>query len=259
MKFASIICSTGTRFRAKDAVAIKLWHQKGFVCISAGYGKNANSHAGSLIALNRIWWHKKHISSFAYTTGRIQGRGLAVRLKRGQGDWMPVAACAAPFQGQVARVTADLFDWLTRLYLRCPARLLPILAGDLNSHVGMVYTQGRWQTPGSNSIGPCGAEKENAQGKLLRNFCDKHGLAAINTGQTSGSGKSYWNSNGRATSRPSYIVVPQSKKDQFTKCTVRKNLGYRVQCSESSLQIDHSPLQAAPGLHQGGGFFGLEL
>ena len=97
MKFASIICSTGTRFRAKDAVAIKLLHQKGFVCISAGYGKNANSHAGSLIALNRIWWYKKHTSSFAYTTGRIQGRGLAVRLKRGQGDWMPVAACAAPF------------------------------------------------------------------------------------------------------------------------------------------------------------------
>ena len=86
MKFASIVCITGTRFRAKDTVAIELWHQKGFICISAGYGKNANSHAGNLIALNRIWWHKKHISSFAYTTGRIQGRGLAVRLKRGQGD-----------------------------------------------------------------------------------------------------------------------------------------------------------------------------
>ena len=99
---ASIVCINGTRWRAKDQIPVELFYVRGFLVYSAGYGRSSSSHAGVMICLNRRWFTENCVVQQAYSTGNIQGRALCLRVKRGQGDWAPVATYAPPIQPQGA-------------------------------------------------------------------------------------------------------------------------------------------------------------
>ena len=87
------------------------------------------------------------------------------------------------------KATEQLFSWLTRLLLGLAARTCPMICGDLNGRVGKVKENGSWKVPESRSIGPHGAEVENAQGKLIRYLCDSHALDVLNTHAGTAAGK----------------------------------------------------------------------
>ena len=46
---ASIVCINGTRWKAKDDIPVELYHIRGFLVYSAGYGKSSNRHEARAI------------------------------------------------------------------------------------------------------------------------------------------------------------------------------------------------------------------
>ena len=133
-KSTAVMLLNGTRNPAKVRVPIITKHVS---FIQADYNENGNKHTGCKIALTIRRWKTQPINSYAWTSGRIQGQGLALRLQRGNADYPMVTNYMAPFQGGiVAEAAQQVFDWTYRLLVSAPCCPPPIVGGDFDGHLG---------------------------------------------------------------------------------------------------------------------------
>ncbi len=243
MKYSSVVSLTGTRFKAKKDIPIEVIHIAGFFGVLAGYGDRSNSHGGVAICFNMRFFKKENVISYNWAIGQIQGRGLAVRIKRGCIDWLVTAQYWYPMRnGFCTMNTVAVNKWQRKVLEHCPIRTMPVVTGDINGRTGKVKEGNHWKVIDDDHCGPAGAVCENKQGYEFRMLCKDCDLCILNTIQ--GPSKTYYSSSGRETSRIDYIAVPIRYKSRVGNVCVKKALGWRIQNSDCQKQIDHVPLQA---------------
>ena len=135
-----------------------------------------------------------------------------------------------------------------------PIRSTPIVFTDANGHTGK--GQVRDKTDSLQGIGPEGAEKENKNGKLLREFCERTDMTAINTWWPKGGGATYFSAReigGRIrkySHRIDYVLIPIGEMCRIRDCRVLMREGLQLQNTQRALGhlIDHVPVRV---VHEG--------
>ena len=137
----------------------------------------------------------------------LEGRGIAVRFSRGLFDLTIVSVyCPSGDRDPGNRKrTEKLWAWVRRVREVLPARTMMLVGVDANGHVGSVreWTAREWEIPGDERqaddyylVGPYGAEEENHNGTLMREFLEMEDMIAVNTTRPGASGKTWYGGNG---------------------------------------------------------------
>ena len=126
-----------------------------------------------------------------------------------------------------------------------PIRCTPIVLTDANGHVGFSAEH----VGEDQGIGRVRAERENRNGRLLRQFVDRVGMVAINTWWKGGSGHTYARMDEQGMnvrkSRVDYILVPMQLYGSVCTCEVLQDIGVRLQNTRTALtyMVDHAPVR----------------
>ena len=87
----------------------------------------------------------------------------------------------------------SIWDWIEERLHDCPGRCIPIVAGDFNGHLGAQLRDGVLIADhDSPSVRHHGAEAENANGAMLREFCEAYEYMVCNTLFEEGCGPTYF-------------------------------------------------------------------
>ena len=163
------------------------------------------------------------ISMIKYPTARrLQGRGGLIRVKLPDGRdyaFITIYARVEEPGDSEDEVNNALWEWAESELRELPTRCTPVIFTDANGHTG----KGHDTTSSSHGIGPEGAEKENKNGKLLREFCERTDMVAINTWWPRGGGATYFTAreiDGRLrkySSRIDYELIPKGDDEPDTR------------------------------------------
>ena len=189
------------------------------------------------------------------TARRLQGRGGLIRVKLPDGRdyaFITIYARVEEPGDSEDEVNNALWEWAESELRELPTRCTPVIFTDANGHTG----KGHDTTSSSHGIGPEGAEKENKNGKLLREFCERTDMVAINTWWPRGGGATYFTAreiDGRLrkySSRIDYVLIPKGEMNRIRDCRVLKREGLQLQNTHRALcyLIDHVPVRV---LHEG--------
>jgi len=134
-----------------------------------------------------------------------------------------------------------LYKWLGLLLSKSPSRAAPALCLDANGVTRCKKVEGRRETIESRSTGDVEPYVEDANGTFFREFLERFNLLATNT--VLPCGPTLYGNDGK-TSRPDYIVVPQSSScasHMFRQRVLRKLAG-SIQLASVCRMLDHRPL-----------------
>ena len=242
----SVIALQGTREKQISDQPIAQFCTAGYHRIVAGYGKKGNRHAGVSLSLKSKHYSLNTIHAMDWPKDpRLAGRGLAVRVRQRSSDLTHVCLYLPPCTGsdETLKVANDLLKWARQLLQSLPSRSLPILYMDANARLGLVKDLGRFSSVESTSVGVSGAELENSNGRLLRNFLEQFGLVAVKTIRGSQS-TFYPGSTIGANSRVDYICCPASMwySSQVDNPRVLMAEGDRLQLVKAARRVDHRPV-----------------
>ena len=125
-----------------------------------------------------------------------------------------------------------------------------IVGVDANGHVGNVreWTAREWDQPGEEArhedyypIGEFGAETENANGTLMREFLGHTNMIAANTTDPMASGKTWYGGKGGAT-RVDYILIDQESTQGAWKVWRSTEMHRRLRTLVGLEVMDHVPM-----------------
>ena len=128
-----------------------------------------------------------------FPKAHLQGPALFLRICVGKLDLIVgcIYVLTQSTTGTVSMVTEQLYDYMDTIMQHTPSRSWPIIGGDFNGKTGKERS-GRLIE--SDSVGRCGAEIENSQGRMMRQFCERTGLIVGNTYK--GCENTYWSMTG---------------------------------------------------------------
>jgi hypothetical protein len=254
---AEALRQSGVQVALLQGTMRTLWDTKrGYDVIDVGkyrcysFGTVKEKHAGCMISVCRQTFEDNEaIRIWALVDPSVRGRLGVVRLKRTTFDVSLITAYVPPVDanGEVREVGHKVYKCLQDLIEHksvIPGRSIPIIGLDANGHVGLEYRWESkvWVTGGSGVVGEAEAEKENQQGKLLREFCENSRLSIINSFHQAG--KTYYSQASWAQARVDYLLVP-SGVFADGKCGATKvntKLGNQLQYIISKYRVDHFPV-----------------
>jgi exonuclease III len=199
-----------------------------------GFTPASGKAAGVIIALRAKLFQPDHVVRVYTPPAEFQGRAAALRLKRGDVDFLVVNVYVPinPRTHDERTYIQRLWAWTDNLLSQMPHRCVPLIFTDANARVG--------KGPASDSIGTCQPVTENHNGKALRELLTKHCFSAINTFHDAGD--TYFGQFGN-NSRIDYICLPTSMAGRVLRCQVLYAAGKRLQLIPSAGKRDHMPLQ----------------
>ena len=175
---------------------------------------------------------------------KIQGRCLAVRVKRPMSDLVHVCLyfppCTAPGAAKIAKA---MIKWTAKLFHSLPLRCLPVLYMDANSKFGQMRTHLGVVNIDSKSIGEHNLGVENKIGVLIRKFLESQHLFLTQTARPLQ--PSFYSAINASTSLIDYVAVPLSVWQCQALCassSVWIHSGRRVQLIKSPILADHMPV-----------------
>lgn len=118
------------------------------------------------------------------TDPTLAGRALAVRVKNKHADICIISAYIPPCgAGEAARgITSRLLTWLRRLFVKLPARTLPLLCIDANCSFGLQKSAEFFvESDSSDSLGGCDPSHENGNSEVFQAMLEDFNLLACNT------------------------------------------------------------------------------
>ena len=185
---------------------------------------------------------------------RLQGRAGLVRVKLPDGrDYVFITVYARVEQagGSEDELNIKLWEWVENELRDMPTRSTPVIFTDANGHTGKGTHQTQATDERRRGIGTEGAERENKNGKILREFCERTGMVAINTWWPRGGGATYFTArdiggrNRKYSSRIDYVLMPVEEMNRIQECRVLKREGLQLQHSRQALAylIDHVPVR----------------
>ena len=172
----AVVALNGTRTRQVQDLAISNIAHKNFNVFHAGYPHGGNKHTGVALMFNKKFIHSKHIHSFAFPEDiRIQGRCIAIRVKRNQSDVCHMSLYFPPYGTKGAMsITKSMLSWATNVFQKLPLRCLPMMYMDTNSGFGIEKSEGGIISGIDTSA--CGEHNlavENPVGIQIRIFLEK--------------------------------------------------------------------------------------
>eukprot|EP00959_Pyramimonas_sp_CCMP1952_P201581 4215503-Pyramimonas_sp.AAC.1 len=102
---------------------------------------------------------KEIYATCSYPLGPIQGRGLAVELSRGGFPYMVIVPYFSPrplgaqLVKQYLTCCGAMKEWVRECFRGLPARVHPILMGDINDGLGTSKVSGEWVDVDARSVG----------------------------------------------------------------------------------------------------------
>ena len=186
------------------------------------------------------------------SAGELEGRGLAVRFSRGLYD-VCVVTVYCPLGDRDPnnhKKTEKLWNWVCQVRSQIPRRTMMVVGTDSNGHVGSV-TERSIMDPYVEMlegwgrdyvhIGDHGAETENINGKLMREFLEKTNMVAVNTKFREASGKTWYGGKGGAT-RVDYILVDETNIHDGDRALLSRELHRRLRTMIGLEVNDHVPI-----------------
>ena len=214
-----------------------------------GYGSGvfSNKSCGVALMLKHQKFRLHHIRQIYSPPDCLAGRAGALRLKGARADFLLVVGYVPvePSNQAQRRGVHALFSWLDRLLSDAPVRTVPVLLLDANGRTGLHRAgPGPWQVlPGNDAaVGAWGAEVENYNGSKLHEFMLQHHLAATNTHDRHGCGKTFHGAH--HASRIDYVLVPAGLLPHVCKVRVWYRSAFRLQLVDSPALRDHCPVVA---------------
>ena len=174
----------------------------------------------------------------------LQGRGGAVRVRRGNVDFCFVAVYFHPDSPlpYLQRVNDALWRWVAKTVESLPARCVPVVLGDFNARVGRVHAERQlFDEDDTRAIGSFNPEVRNCNGAKLSQFLQTQFMCAINTFYDCG--PTFFGIVAGCTSRIDYICLPQSLCSPVVRCCIWHAAGDELQLVAAPGRRDHRPVQ----------------
>ena len=187
----------------------------------------------------------------------LGGRGLLIWFARGQFE-LCVATLYCPLGDRDVgnqKRCEKLWNWLSRARELVPRRTTTVIGADANGHVGSVRRvtsvvaameaeDAGWERAAEDypHVGPWGAEEENYNGQLMREFLEQNELMALNTWAERASGKTWRGGRGAAT-RVDYIMTEVGQMRPGDKVELLHDMHRILRCLAGLEVNDHTPLQ----------------
>eukprot|EP00959_Pyramimonas_sp_CCMP1952_P202628 4237373-Pyramimonas_sp.AAC.1 len=205
----------------------------------AGYDKQTHSSCGVAIGMHVRRYQPQYITRVTMATGKIQGRGLMIRYRRGRQD-VALFSLYYPTRGKgkgaiaiQKALSAELTSWFNEQMNRLPSRCLPIVGTDLNSTCAEDSTF-------PYISGPCEADHDGINYGIIKPVLKVHGLVLANT--YFNAGITYYGIDHNVRKRIDYIIVPAAVLDNINECMVSWRKGKRLQHIRCVAPKDHYPL-----------------
>ena len=234
LRWYSFVCLQASQRRTSEPV---LQYDVGdFHVVEWGYGPAAGKSAGLVIAFRQKLFSLCNLVRVYTPPPELLGRVGAIRLERGDADFMVINAYVPvnPHRVQDQRYCDSIWAWVHLLLSQAPSRCMPILCCDANGRVG--------KGPDAACIGPEQRTAENYNGKKLRELLSDHYMAATNTFYPAGD--TYFGQFGNS-SRIDYVCIPQSMLDRVDRCSVLYAAGKRLQIIPAAGKRDHMPVHCS--------------
>ena len=186
------------------------------------------------------------------TDPTLAGRALAVRVKNKHADICIISAYIPPCgAGEAARgITSRLLTWLRRLFVKLPARTLPLLCIDANCSFGL-QKSGEFvvESDSSDSLGGCDPSHENGNSEVFQAMLEDFNLLACNTFVNT-TPTFYSGVTGKG-SRIDYICTSRSAfhSGLIEGVSVLEREGRRLQIVDAVRPVDHRPVSCRLRLH----------
>ena len=230
------ICGTGHRAKSTDPAFTSYKCGKYWVYDFPARPKSqfAIHGAGVCIAISSKTFSPRNVVSIADVPEEFAGRVAAIRVRRQDVDFLFVAVYVPvePHKTTDRNKIAKLWEYLYKLLNNIPSRCVPVICIDANGRVGS-------QT--SDSIGPCDSQRENSNGKQLRELCEHHHLCLVNTFYPIGH---TWRGE-YTSSRIDYIAIPKSMLQRVGNCRIFHRSGALLQKIAAPGWRDHRPLHCS--------------
>ena len=232
LRWNSIVCIQGTQRRTNEQVV--QYTIPGFNIIEWGCSTHSGKSAGLVIAVRNKLFSFKHMVRVFTPPEEFIGRAGAIRLKRGDVDFLVVNVYAPvnPHLQKDKQYIVRLWAWVGHVLSLAPARCVPVLCTDANARLGRGT-----RVP---SVGTFDAVAENFNGEQLRELLTEHHMVATNTFFPAGD--TYFGNFGR-NSRIDYVCIPQSMLQAVERCNVLYAQGKRLQLIPAVGKRDHMPAQ----------------
>lgn len=214
----------------------------------AGKGKHVNESCGVAIGLKKRPFPERCVVNVFSPPTHLQGRGGAIRIKRGDADITPIVAYipTEPFTQQQREASREIWKWIHDLLSELPARTVPVLLLDANGKTGLHHNQAAGpqgvEHIHDEAIGPCDAAMESYNGSLLHTCLLDHHMFAVNTFYEVGPTWYGW-TQANLCSRIDYICLPQSLRASVKSCRILQHSGDALQNMPRPGRCDHRPLQ----------------
>ena len=234
-RWNDIIALPGTRFRQNEAALPCSTQQIGQHKVYQwgwGNGKHVNDSCGVTLAIRQRVFSEKNVVNVFSPPKDLQGRGGALRLKRGDADLTPIVVYVPPEPASVRQQTASkaIWDWVHELLSQLPARTVNPVGGAAPEYCD------------DEAIGRSDAAVENYNGSLLHSCLLDHHMFAVNTFYDVGPTWYGW-TGPHLCSRIGYVALPQSLRQAVVSCRILQGSGDALQNMARPGRCDHRPLQ----------------
>ena len=194
-----------------------------------------------------LWAHRRYIAPKHFRghwsgEGELRGRVGAARFKTPQLDLLCIVAYLPPNDTRTD-LSKRICKWMCELVSQHGHRCVPLIFMDGNAHLGLDKIPGLQHTHAmskSASVGTANPAPENTNGRLLRQFAERHHLCFGNTFFRCS--PTFYSNDGRSTSRVDYLLLPQALRPQIQSCEVWDRAGDALQLIDCNARRDHRPL-----------------
>eukprot|EP00959_Pyramimonas_sp_CCMP1952_P313090 6553391-Pyramimonas_sp.AAC.1 len=190
----------------------------------AGHSASSNGSCGVTIGLHAKRYKPQYVIRVAAPKGRLKGRGLMIRYRRGKGKG------AAAYQRTVSQ---ELSTWLHEQMNRLPSRCVPIIGTDLNSTCGADYME-------PSISGDCEEDKHGVNYGIVGPTLTAHNMAMANTFYEAG--VTYYGIADNVRKRIDFIIVPRAILQNTQECMVAWRKGKALQHIRCAGPKDHYPV-----------------
>ena len=215
--------------------------------------KSSNKSSGASVALKRSLFPMTHINSistpYKIVHRSIIGRAGAVRFVNGRIDVCNIVLYFPPirhgkFRAEYESIVKKIVEYFSDTLCTLPTRCTPLVFADVNDGMGMQQVDKRQWIPSaqtSDAVGNVAPAKEFFASTRLKGVAEDHKLAFVNTffPQCKPTFHSTFGS-----SRPDYILLPQSLLPHVSNCSTLCSLHKKLQPIRSRGLRDHTPLFA---------------
>ena len=189
-----MLAGTGIRYSGGEPASLRVDDR---ISISSGFRATnmSNRSCGVSIVLGKNFRNSR-VDNICEAGGRIQGRGLAVRVRNPRADFtVCVCVCVCYFPRKPRRkaefqlykeTCREVVSFLAQVLAKTPSSSTPIVYADVNDGIGITHEAGKWREVESACVSKLAARREHIHGgagEQIRALLELHFLVSQSSWQ----------------------------------------------------------------------------